>query len=263
MVDEARLARSIAEMEYLAAAISHDLKSPLATVTGCVQLLVHLEPERRGGADYDELLATIGAAVDVMRTLIDDLLAYAAAPETPLNLTTIDLRDLVGGVVAARLGRLGPGSGPRPAITVDRLPKVVGDPAMIRRVIENLIGNAVKYTAPDTPAEVRVSATRDEATGTVTVEVRDRGIGIPEGQHEAVFARYHRAHPKAGYPGTGLGLAICQRIIDRHGGQIGAAANPGGGTRFWFTLPQPASPRPGRHPGRSSQPGTPPSSSPR
>lgn len=71
----------------------------------------------------------------------------------------------------------------------------------------------------------------------VRVCVADNGIGIPEGQHDAIFANFHRAHLGSGYLGTGLGLAICQRIVERHGGTIAASDNPGGGSRFVFTLP--------------------------
>ncbi|MBT8226547.1 MAG: HAMP domain-containing histidine kinase, partial [Dactylosporangium sp.] len=171
---------------------------------------------------------------------IDDLLAYAAAPEAPLQLRPVDLDGLVNDAVSVRVNllhhRAGPG-GPPPIISVEPLPPVIADPVMLRRVVENLLDNAIKYTRPGEPAMVRVSARRQLA-GQARVEMADRGIGIPEGQHDAVFTSFHRAHADAGYPGTGLGLATCQRIIARHGGTIGAQPNRGGGTRFWFTLPE-------------------------
>jgi signal transduction histidine kinase len=113
-----------------------------------------------------------------------------------------------------------------------------GDDPIGRRldVIDNLIGNAVKYTLARSVAEVRVSA-RGETDGTVRVEVADHGIGIPESDRPHVFDAFHRSANSGAYRGTGLGLAICRRIVERHHGRIGVEANAGGGSRFWFTLP--------------------------
>mgnify|MGYP006330542569 FL=1 len=229
----ATLIRSLAELESFAAVASHDLKSPLATVAGYVELLTHLDPELRSSAVYDEYLAPIGKAVTTMQTLIDDLLTYATAPQAPITPVDVDLGGMVREIVAGRERYLRHQGRPLPRFTVGDLPTVVADPAMLRQVMENLIDNAVKYTALGTVAQVEVTGSRD-VDGTVLIEVADRGIGIPAGQHDAVFGDFHRAHP--GYPGTGLGLAICQRIIRRHNGTIGARPNRGGGTRFWFTL---------------------------
>src|SRR4051812_49469668 len=106
---------------------------------------------------------------------------------------------------------------------------------MFRQLFDNLIGNALKYTGAQRPAEVHVGA-EDGAAG-VRVVVADRGIGIPADQRDRVFTSFHRAHADRGYTGTGLGLAICARVVDRHGGAITAAANPGGGTRMLVDLP--------------------------
>jgi signal transduction histidine kinase len=129
-----------------------------------------------------------------------------------------------------------------PTFVVGALPWVRGDRPRIAQVINNLVGNALKYTAPGQPAHIEITATLTEpeagAEPRVDVRVGDRGIGIPAGQHTAIFTNLHRAHPSGGYRGTGLGLAICARIIERHGGQIHASDNPGGGTRVDFTLPR-------------------------
>jgi len=106
---------------------------------------------------------------------------------------------------------------------------------MLRHVLDNLIGNALKYVRPGSRARVDVTATR--APDGVRVEVADRGIGIAEADKPEVFETFHRSTAAAGYAGTGLGLAICKRIVQRHGGEIGVADNQGGGTRFFFTLP--------------------------
>jgi hypothetical protein len=107
---------------------------------------------------------------------------------------------------------------------------------MLRHVVDNLIGNSLKYVQPGRVARVDVTAGPAPA-GWTRIEVADRGIGIPDEDKPNIFESFHRAHTAAGYAGTGLGLAICRRIVERHGGAIGVADNPGGGTRFHFTLP--------------------------
>jgi signal transduction histidine kinase len=131
----------------------------------------------------------------------------------------------------------------RPDIYVGPLPTVHSDRVLLRQVIDNLLGNALKYTPPGQPVRVTVTAQPDR-DGRIAVEVADRGIGIPEGEHAAIFERFHRAYPDNRYPGTGLGLAICQHVVERHGGVITATDNPDGGAVFRFTLPltQTASP---------------------
>jgi signal transduction histidine kinase len=128
---------------------------------------------------------------------------------------------------------------------IDPLPVVPGDATLLRQVLDNLIGNAIKYTAEGHQPYVRISS-RPEGD-TVRIDVADRGIGIPEDQRDSVFTAFSRADGSEGYPGTGLGLAIVHRIVERHGGRTGVTDNPGGGTRIWFTLPlaaRPARPAP-------------------
>jgi signal transduction histidine kinase len=105
----------------------------------------------------------------------------------------------------------------------------------VRQVLDNLIGNAVKYVAPGTPPEVHVESAPVGA-GWLRVAVRDNGIGIDPAHRERVFESFQRATTD-GYVGTGLGLAICKRIVERHGGHIDVEANPDGGSIFSFTLP--------------------------
>jgi signal transduction histidine kinase len=138
-------------------------------------------------------------------------------------------------VIQDRIAHLGPDD--RPEVEARPLPAVTADPAMLRHVLDNLVGNALKYVQPDTRPRVEVRA-GTAAEGWVRIEVADRGIGIPDEHKPAVFERFHRAHTGSGYAGTGLGLAICRRIVERHGGEVGVADNPGGGTVFHFTVPE-------------------------
>jgi signal transduction histidine kinase len=124
---------------------------------------------------------------------------------------------------------------------IGTLPTVVADTTLIAHVLDNLIGNAIKYTPAGAVPEIEVSARR-LADGTVRIDVADRGIGIPAADRPKLFDAFHRCGNSSGYAGTGLGLNICRRVVERHGGRIGAEDNPGGGTRFWFTLALPDEP---------------------
>ncbi|GLY98701.1 HAMP domain-containing sensor histidine kinase [Actinoplanes sp. NBRC 103695] len=227
----AELENRVAELETFAREISHDLKAPLAGICGYAQLLAHLDVGWPRPLEYDEFVTEIERGTARMSRLIDDVLTYSTVRGEPLLPATIDLAALVDDVIADRPRDL---SRPTPLITREVLPPVRGDHGMLRRLLENLIGNALKYVRPGEPARVHVTARAED--GFVRVEVTDRGVGIPDGQHEAIFAELHRAHADA-YPGTGLGLTICRRIVQRLGGVIHADPHFREGARIWFTLP--------------------------
>jgi signal transduction histidine kinase len=127
-------------------------------------------------------------------------------------------------------------SGEPPRIEIDPLPKVYADAAMVRQLLDNLIGNAVKYVASGKVAHVKVTARN--VGGLVEVTVADEGIGIPAGQRDQIFEPFHRAHPGATYDGHGIGLSVCKRIVERHGGRIYARPPLGEhGARIVFSLP--------------------------
>jgi signal transduction histidine kinase len=176
------------------------------------------------------------AAVDRMTGLIETLLAYTTSRDAPLKLERVELGPLVTAVIDDRVGHLKPGDRSRPEIYVGPLPEVEVDPAMLRHVVDNLIGNALKYVPAGKVPRIDVTAVPVAADWTC-VDISDRGIGIPDADKPDIFETFHRAQTAVGYAGTGLGLAICRRIVERHGGAIGVADNPGGGTRFQFTLP--------------------------
>ena len=234
-----------AELSGFAGVVAHDLKSPLTTVVGYSELVEDTIHEALTGPVQEEALthlARIKATTARMRTLIDDLLAYSTARDAMIQPMTFSLYDLVHEVASARMdaAQADRNAGYFPDIRVGPLPAVHADPVLVRQVLENLVGNAIKYTAPGQPAQVNITGdTQPGRAGQLMarVEIADRGIGLPPGEHSRVFARFHRAHPDSGYPGTGLGLSICQRIVERHGGTIAATDNPGGGARFRFSIP--------------------------
>jgi signal transduction histidine kinase len=208
-----------ADLAAFAAIAAHDLRSPLTTISGYTEILAE------GLTDPDDVavVTRIGSGVERIRRLIDDLLAYATARDAPLEPAPVHLPPLIASI--------------SPLVRVEGpLPVLDADPAMMRRLFENLIGNALRYTPPGRTADVCVTAAAT-ADGGVHLTVADRGLGIPASQRGQVFTSFHRAHGGQGYTGTGLGLAICQRLVARHGGTITAADNPGGGTRIEIDLP--------------------------
>ncbi|MFB9895619.1 ATP-binding protein [Planobispora takensis] len=247
-----------AELQAFAGVVAHDLKRPLSAVRGFAELVyddLAEEPESTGPGGPRETTGRSGAtgrgegraavrmrhldrvlsATARMSRLIDDLLIYAAARDAAVNLQTVDLDAMVREIVAEHVAAAGADrAGPAPQVYVGILPRVRADPPLVRQLVENLIGNAIKYTPPGQAPRVDVTP-HPAPEGWVCVEIADRGIGIPPDQHQAIFAGFHRAATT--YSGTGLGLAICLRVVERHGGTIVAEDNPGGGARFRFTLP--------------------------
>jgi nitrogen-specific signal transduction histidine kinase len=231
------------ELASFAGVVAHDLLNPLATIEGWAEAL-HQNLDERHDQDSVDCLIRIERAAGRMRSLINGLLAFTTARDTTIESTAVDLRELIGDITTGRVDQAQAGGGPVPQFAVGDLDPVEADPVLIRQLLDNLIGNAVKYVAPGVTPRISVSGSRT-ADGLVRIDVADNGIGIPPGQHEAIFNDFHRAHRTAGYAGTGLGLAICKRIVERHGGTIVAGDNPTGrGSRLSFTLPSAVPARP-------------------
>ena len=219
------------DLAVFAGVVAHDLKTPLTVVRGHCEMAEEMLDEDPGEAR--RALGRVIRAVDRMGGMIDTLLAYSTARHAPLKSGPVALGPLVAEVVEDRIPHLPPGL--RPSVQVTDLPYVRADAAMLRHVLENLIGNALKYVSPGTAARLDITAV-PAGIGWARIEVADRGIGIPDRDKPVVFDRFHRAHAADGYVGTGLGLAVCKRIVERHGGEIGVTDNPGGGSVFFFTL---------------------------
>ncbi|SHN47067.1 ATP-binding protein [Cryptosporangium aurantiacum] len=225
------------ELTAFAGVVAHDLLNPLTTVEGWTEALaeeLYDHPEIAGARDS---ITRIRRGSTRMRHLINDLLAYTTARDGALSPARVALGDLVAEIVSARVDQATAAGALPPRFSVGRLHDVEADPVLIRQLLDNLVSNAVKYTAPATVPHVTIE-TELAGDERVRLTVTDNGIGIPPGQHEAIFANFHRAHREAGYAGTGLGLAICARIVERHGGAIAASDNPNGpGARFTVLLP--------------------------
>jgi PAS domain S-box-containing protein len=237
-----RLQGTNAELQDFAYTASHDLSEPLRMVASFLSLL-----ERRSAGGLDdagrEYLRQALDGAGRMRHLIDDLLLYSRVANEEPRREQVDLNALVADVLQV----LGPAIDQEGAtVEVGQLPTLEAEPGQIAQLLQNLIGNAVKFHPPDRPAVVRVTARR--TIGGAVVTVADEGIGIPDADQERIFAMFTRLHRREEYAGTGIGLAICRRIAERHGGRIYVESSVGGGSAFHTLLPDapavPGTPRP-------------------
>ncbi len=226
------------ELANFAGVVAHDLLNPLASVDGWTTVALASLSEMPPHPNLDQAIADLTRstrASERMRGLIDDLLAYTTARDAAVAPAPVDLEAVVADIAEARTDAAVGGEKPAPRFTLGELPPVQADPVLLRQLLDNLIGNAIKYTAAGVTPALTITGHQDGDM--VEIRIADNGIGIPAGQHDAIFGNFHRAHAGGGYQGTGLGLAICKRIVERHNGTISAADNPGGGSCFTVTLP--------------------------
>lgn len=229
---KAELQRSNQELEQFAYVASHDLQEPLRAVTGCTQLL-----QKRLGTALDsgaaELMRHSVEGAKRMERLIHDLLTYSRVGAGPLKQEPTHLAVPLADALANLKAALAENGG---VITHDaELPVVRIERGQIAQLLQNLLGNALKYRAPDRPPAVHVGVAREGDDWKISVS--DNGIGIEPRHFERVFVIFQRLHTRAEYSGTGIGLAICKKIVERHGGRIGVESRPGSGSTFHFTLP--------------------------
>jgi PAS domain S-box-containing protein len=239
------LARSNADLQQFAYVASHDLQEPLRMVTSYVQLL-GMRYQGQLDADADEF---IGYAVDGakrMQQLILDLLEYARVETHGQPMEPTDMMEVCR-IVAENLQVAIAESGAQ--VTWDPLPTVKGDRTQLGMVLQNLIGNAIKFRGAAPPV-VHISARKifeasetskvsppEAATPAWEFAVRDNGIGIAPQFYDRIFVIFQRLHTRQKYPGTGIGLAICKKIVERHGGRIWVESTMGEGATFRFSLP--------------------------
>jgi signal transduction histidine kinase len=224
LTDVTRERRMEAELRGYADMVAHDLREP---ITGLAHLITLLE--RRGDEPPSaEVLALMRASTKRARELIDGVLTYARAGE--LRRERVALRDVMADVSADLRARLEVAGA---VLEVGELPEVEGDHRQLRRVLQNLVGNAVKFRG-EVPPRVEVSALADEEEWVVTV--RDNGVGVDPDQKTRIFGMFSRLDGEA--EGTGIGLAVCRRVVEAHGGRIWVEPAEGGGSAFRFTLPR-------------------------
>jgi PAS domain S-box-containing protein len=225
------LARSNAELEQFAYVASHDLQEPLRMVASYTQLLGKRYGERLDG-DAKEFMTYIVDGAGRMKQLIEDLLAYSRVGTRGRNFRPVKLEAVFERARSNLRGALEDSGG---ELTRDALPEVQGDESQLVQLLQNLIGNAIKFRSAEAP-RVHVSSVLNE--NEYAIAVQDNGIGIEAQYFERIFMVFQRLHDKGRFPGTGIGLAICKKVVDRHGGRIWVESAPGKGSRFVFTLPK-------------------------
>ena len=228
----AQLTRSNERLKEFVYTVSHDLQEPLRAVMLFGELLRNRYAQ---ALDKDglEFLGFMTSGASRMSSLIADLLKYSRLlHDTSPPMAPICLQDVLGMVKENLLSAISRTSA---CITHDDLPVVTANENRMIQLLQNLVSNAIKYSSGKAPT-IHVSAERiDEAW---VVSVTDNGVGIPEADRDKVFGLFKRTGDRQ-QPGSGVGLAICRAIVQQHGGDIWVEANPDGGSRFRFTLPDP------------------------
>lgn len=227
---EAALIVANREWEAFAYAVSHDLRVPLRHITGFIDLLLNhvhnqLDPT---SAHYLDVIAESSAK---MGQLIDALLRFARTTRAELRTQPVNLDPLVRAVI----GELTP---PERVVRweLGTLPTVNADPQLLQLVLVNLLNNALKYTAPRPEAMIGIDVSPND-DGEWVIRVRDNGVGFDQTYAHKLFNVFQRLHHEDEFNGTGIGLATVRRIIERHGGRVGAEGVRDGGATFFFTLP--------------------------
>ncbi|MGA7935152.1 MAG: ATP-binding protein, partial [Kovacikia sp.] len=225
------LVRSNQELEQFAYIASHDLQEPLRAITGYTQLLMQ-DYQDQLGQSAQEYTAYIVDGAKRMQQLIQDLLAYSRVGTRELAFTPTDCNEILNQVLKNLQVAIGEHNA---TILSDPLPTVIADNNQLMQLLQNLIGNGIKFHRQE-PPQINISAElRDNEW---LFQVRDNGIGIKPRYLDRIFEIFKRLHTRTNFPGTGIGLAICKKIVDRHGGRIWATSEPGVGTTFYFTIPQ-------------------------
>jgi PAS domain S-box-containing protein len=223
------LERSNTELERFASIASHDLREPLRAIAGFAGLLA----KRYDGeldTEADEYIAYIIDGTMRLQRLIDDLLSYSRVGTRGKDFEVTDCNTILDTAIAnLTIAIVESGA----SVSFDLLPTLMGDGVQLEQLFQNLISNAIKFRGEEPPC-VQIGATRKE--GKWEFAVKDNGIGIEPQFADRIFVIFQRLHTQQEYPGTGIGLAICQRIVERHGGQIWFESDPGKGSTFYFTI---------------------------
>ena len=227
------------ELQDFAYVASHDLQEPLRKIRAFAGLM-----EEDYGASVDETgqyyLDRMKDAAARMSTLISDLLAFSRVTTNPRPFETVDLNKVLADVLSDLEILIGEVGG---RVEAGPLPTVEADPTQMRQLLQNLIGNALKFRRPEVPPVVHVQATTEQeddgenASPLCRLTVADNAIGFDEKYLDRIFSPFQRLHHRNTYKGTGIGLAICRRIVERHSGSITATSTAGEGSTFTVVLP--------------------------
>lgn len=228
----AKLAATNAELEQFSYIASHDLQEPLRTIASFLQLMQRRYGDSLDGDAHDFIAFAVDAAAR-LQSMIRDLLDYSRVGTRGGAFVPCDMGTLLD-TVRANLARAIDEADAQ--VTGDALPTVTADGMQMQSLLQNLVGNALKYRREGVPPRIAISAA-DEGDYWV-FRVADNGIGIEPQYFDRIFQVFQRLHTREKFGGTGIGLALCKKIVERHGGAIRVESQPGDGTTFVFTLPK-------------------------
>lgn len=241
--------RQLQEFAHIA---SHDLQEPVRKIRIFGEMLRE-HSQALGGSGRDYLDRMLGASTR-MQSLIASLLAFARVGANKPAQVPVDVQQVVNDVLADLIAE---SHIPHPRVLVGNLPKVVGDPVLLRQVMQNLLANAVKFVKPGERASIEINGEAFRPDGATAdwcrITVKDSGIGFDPAESERVFDLFRRLHGRATYEGSGIGLAIVRRIIEHHGGRVRATGSPGIGATFEIEMPM--TPASMAHPGEPMEGG--------
>ena len=227
------LAEYTRELESFSYSVSHDLRAPLRAINGFSAVL----SEEYGAALDDnakDMLKRIVASSNHMGELIDDILQLSRINQHAIAKQKINLSEIA---LEVAVERIGPDTKMETAsVSIEPKIEVIADPKLMRIVMDNLIGNALKYSAKSEKPHVTIGALYKE--NVTTVYVKDNGVGFDMAYRDKLFAPFERLHSPQEYEGTGIGLATVKRVVQRHGGEVWAESEMGRGATFYFSLPQ-------------------------
>ena len=225
------LARSNNELERFAYVASHDLQEPLRMVSSFLQLLDRQYSTKLDDKAREYINYAVGGA-ERMKRLILDLLSYSRVATVAEPFQAVNMEAVVQHVVQIFESRF---EKERITLTIGRLPVVQGSASQLQQLLQNLVGNAIKYKS-ERPPHIEIGCS--EEVGRYVFFVKDNGIGINQKYFEKIFVVFQRLHPVNSYSGTGIGLAICKKIIERHHGEIWVESEEGKGSCFFFSIPK-------------------------
>jgi len=229
----ARLEESNRNLEQFAYAASHDLQEPLRKIQSFGEIL-NQRVAHKLDADEADILARVRTSAKRLWVMIDSLLSLSRISSRTRTFSRINTNALVQEVLADLEISI---HTHHARVRVDSIPDLYGDPSQIHQLLQNLIGNAIKFHLPSKPPQVTVSGSSVSDTQ-VEIRVQDDGIGFSTAHLERMFRPFERLQPRSEFEGVGMGLAICSRIVERHAGTITAQSEPGKGSTFIVTLPK-------------------------